>query len=293
MKGMKIFMNSKMSLLKTIGICFFSILILVLCQVIASFWYHLDLYGVENIFFMLTNIGLLYFILKLFVEKVLKKKLEYFRIKKSSISLKWIIVSIILPIFVIVCLYIFVPGKLYYNGFSATRNIFIILQGVFNIGISAGVAEEIIFRGIIMKTLEDKYNMKIAIIIPSLLFGILHLFNGNIDLLSAFLLILGGTIIGIMFSIITYCSNSIWFSVLVHSVWNMVIIGGICNFGIVRDSYSVSYYLLKDVNPILTGGEFGVEVSVFAIIGYVLTIIYSVNHFKKNNIRKIDSNTRS
>lgn len=287
-EGNENIMNSKMSLLKIIGIYFFSILILVLCQVIASFWYYLDLYGMENIFFMFTNIGLVYLLLKLFVEKILKEKLECFRIGKFNISLKWIIVSIILPIFVVACIYIFIPGKFYYNGYSATKNISIILQGIFTIGISAGVTEEIIFRGIIMKILEDRYNIKIAIIIPSLLFGLLHIFNGQIDFFSMVLLILGGTTVGIMFSLLTYYSNSIWFSALVHSVWNMIIIGGICNFGIVKDSYAISYYLLEDVNLILTGGEFGIEVSIFAMVGYLLMIMYAVIFMKKeNNLNEI------
>lgn len=47
------------------------------------------------------------------------------------------------------------------------------------------------------------------------------------NIISILLLLVAGTSVGIMFSLIVYESGSIWCSALVHGTWNIIMIGGI------------------------------------------------------------------
>ena len=41
-------------------------------------------------------------------------------------------------------------------------------------GIAAGFVEEMVFRGVILNALKKRWNIKVAVIVPSMLFGIVH-----------------------------------------------------------------------------------------------------------------------
>ena len=64
-------------------------------------------------------------------------------------------------------------------------------------------------------------------------------------------------------------SGSVWNNGLVHAVWNIVIIGGGLSIGEEADSYSVMSYVLDSKAFAITGGEFGIESSVIALIAYI------------------------
>lgn len=49
-----------------------------------------------------------------------------------------------------------------------------IVAGIFYIGIAAGFMEEMVFRGLILNCIKKAWNEKAAIIIPSVLFGFVH-----------------------------------------------------------------------------------------------------------------------
>ena len=42
-------------------------------------------------------------------------------------------------------------------------------------GIAAGFVEEMVFRGVILNLLRKKWNRKVAVIVPSVLFGMVHI----------------------------------------------------------------------------------------------------------------------
>ena len=56
-----------------------------------------------------------------------------------------------------------------------------------------------VFRGVIMGLLEKWGNIKIAVIVPSVLFGLLHVLNGKLNLLSFIQLLIAGTVVSILF----------------------------------------------------------------------------------------------
>ena len=83
-----------------------------------------------------------------------------------------------------------------------------------------------VFRGVILNVLKKKWNIQAAVIVPSILFGFVHILGMNFSVGSCLLVILAGTMVGVMFSLIAIESGSVWNSGVVHAVWNIVIIGG-------------------------------------------------------------------
>jgi len=134
-----------------------------------------------------------------------------------------------------------------------------------------------------MSVIEKRFNKKIAIIVPSVLFGLVHIIGMGFNLLSCALVLLAGTMVGIMFSLIASETKSIWNSAIVHVFWNIIIIGGILWIGTEFDEYSLFSYILDEKSFLLTGGEFGIESSIIAVIGYSLVCLLAVLSNKKKN----------
>ncbi len=254
--------------------CIVAILVLVVSQGIASIWYVVNIEGLDSILFGITYVLLTYLLLNLFIKKYSKQSLASFYIPKFRISRKWFLIAIILPVLVLSMLFLFIPGSFYTNDFSFYENFGITIETVFATGLAVGMVEEMVFRGIIMHAIESCSNIKWGVLLPSFIFGCMHLLNGKLNLASVLLLLVGGTLVGIMFSLITYTNRSIWPSMIVHAFWNTLVIGGIVSFGADKDPYAISGYLFQNENIFLTGGEFGIEVSIFAIMGYIAVIIY-------------------
>lgn len=78
--------------------------------------------------------------------------------------------------------------------------------------IVAPLSEEIIFRGFIFKIIRQKYSTSIAIIINSFLFGIIHLSPSAI---------IPASILGAALSIIRIKTNSVYGSIIIHSLHNL------------------------------------------------------------------------
>ncbi|MEG0107342.1 MAG: CPBP family intramembrane glutamic endopeptidase, partial [Lachnospiraceae bacterium] len=122
--------------------------------------------------------------------------------------------------------------------------------------LGAGIVEEIVFRGFIMNALSMRFNKTIAIIVPSLLFGVVHTIGMDFDFLSCALVLVAGTLVGVMFSLITIETKSIWNSAFVHALWNIVMI---------------------------TGGDFGIESSVISVIAYAIVSLIAFRGIKNKN----------
>lgn len=88
-----------------------------------------------------------------------------------------------------------------------------------------GFLEEVIFRGFLFKALA-KDNVKMAIIVSSITFGlghILNLFNGSgMDLIANLCQIVGAVACGFLFVIIFYRGGSLISCVIAHAIHNAV-----------------------------------------------------------------------
>lgn len=107
-------------------------------------------------------------------------------------------------------------------GFAMSMSVLESLLYVFSM-LLVGFLEEIIFRGFLFVEMA-KDNVKTAIIVSSITFGIGHivnLFNGSgADLFSNMLQVVYAIAAGFLFTIIFYKTKSLWPCIITHSVLN-------------------------------------------------------------------------
>lgn len=90
-----------------------------------------------------------------------------------------------------------------------------LLYGLFVMSITPGICEEIMFRGVILNA-YDKLGYKKGILITALLFGIFHFNLVNF---------IGPLILGIVFGIMVYRTNSLYSSIIGHTLNNAIAVG--------------------------------------------------------------------
>jgi len=161
-------------------------------------------------------------------------------------------------------------------------NSFNALIPAFNMALGAAVIEEIIFRGILYRILEEKLGSYISVVISAVLFGFLHLVNPNSSILAAIAIaIQAGLLLAAAY---TYTRN-LWFPIAIHFAWNFAQSGiyGASTSGIqIRHSLFTSHI---EGNPLFTGGAFGPEASLQAtIFGLAAGLILLWLSKKQNNI---------
>jgi membrane protease YdiL (CAAX protease family) len=278
-----------MKYIKAIGISLLAIVLLVVSQLLAGVvatcflelgapaWIDIPVCGILYPVFALL-------LAKYLMDKLLRQKLSECGISPFGLKLKWVVFAILLPSAVTVCYLLIIPGEYVSSGMSNARAFETVLTGVLYTGIAAGVVEEMVFRGFIFHALEKAWNTKVALIVPSLLFGIVHIIGMNFSVGSCLLVIVAGTAVGIMFTLIRIESGSIWSSALVHAMWNIIIIGGVLTISETPDEYSIATYVLSMKSFAVTGGEFGIESSVIALAGYVIVSFLAVLMIRKHRL---------
>jgi uncharacterized protein len=127
-----------------------------------------------------------------------------------------------------------------------------------------GVFEETLFRGILFRFLEEGFGSWIALTLTALFFGFSHLSNPNVTVWSAIAIALeAGVSIGAAYM----ATRSLWFAMGFHTAWNFLqgnIFGvAVSGNGAPTDSLFVP---LIQGNQWLTGGAFGIEASVIAVV---------------------------
>lgn len=281
-----------MSSKKVIAGSFGAITILVASQMISQLTASLFISikvpeGICNILAGVIYIVLTFLLLKFFTIKALKIRMKDLGIPKISIDVKWIIITILLPA-VVKAIYLFLFSGEYVSSEMNNSQIFSTLStGIVFTGIAAGFVEEMVFRGVIFNLIKLKWNYKTAVLIPSVLFGLVHIIGMDFSIISCLLVLISGTMVGIMFSMIEIESGSVWNSGIVHAVWNIIIIGGGLAINQEADEYSVMTYVLKSDSFALTGGEFGIESSIVSLLGYAAVTLAAIFMIKKKEKLRI------
>ena len=128
--------------------------------------------------------------------------------------------------------------------------------------ISAGVLEELVFRGVLFRILESRFGTWVALFGSAALFGLLHLLNANASVQGAVAIIFEA---GILLAAAFVLTKHLWFPIGIHIGWNFAE-GGL--FGVAVSGGAASGFLEGTMNgPVwLTGGDFGPEASVAAIV---------------------------
>lgn len=277
------------SILKNIGVILLSVIVFlagsILQNVVLNFPINQNL---GYIISCVLRIAVTILLAWLVSAKLLKIDAENLGIKFRNIKLPLIILAFALPLLILIFYAFIMSGKHYV---AKEGKLFeSLIYGFFYIGLPAGICEELIFRGMIFRYMKKTLGQKAAIIVPAILFACVHILNmQTFNLLDLLLLILAGSSVAVMFTFFALNSNSIWPGALAHSLWNFLIIGNVFGIGEIVNGKPNSSYIIIPVNSaskLLTGGNFGVEAALPAIIGYILVsiCIYLISKNKKDII---------
>lgn len=238
---------------------------------------------VRNIFMGILYISFVICGLLVICEGLLKINFRDCRILPIRIKTLWIIIAFIMPLLVSGILLCF-PGEWLNIEFSTANVITTLSFTLMFFGISAPIVKEMIFRGMMLTVFEKKWNKGAAIVLTSVLFGIIHLIGQKMGLRDFLIMTLSVSLIGAILAIVTFITESIWSSVVIHMVWNIVIMGQIISIGGVRPLYSRYNYTFNSDSVLLTGGTFGIGSSLPAIVINIIFLIIVWKLWKKEEI---------
>ncbi|MFI7537311.1 lysostaphin resistance A-like protein [Streptosporangium sp. NPDC049376] len=152
------------------------------------------------------------------------------------------------------------------------------------LGVMAAVAvnEELLFRGILFRIVEERIGTWPALVLTSLLFGLSHLLNPHASLWGAIAIAIEA---GSMLAAAYAATRTLWVPIGVHFGWNFAAAG---IFGAEVSGSGVAQGLLSGVTSgpaALTGGEFGPEASLFAVVaGLLLTVVFMRLARRRGNV---------
>lgn len=152
----------------------------------------------------------------LITKYVIKEPLSYLFLKKHNL-VKNISIGLLIGVLQIS---IFVLITFFFRGISFNRiefeNLNLFFIAYFVAFFIQSSSEELLVRGMLTRALLNKYGKKVAIYGPSIFFGLLHLANNGVTLISTFNTIL----IGLFFAKLLFYQDNIMLTSGVHAGWN-------------------------------------------------------------------------
>jgi uncharacterized protein len=141
--------------------------------------------------------------------------------------------------------------------------------------LSAAVTEELLFRGVLFRIVEEWLGSWISLVVSSVVFGLVHLMNPTATWTGAiFISVEAGILLGAAYML----TRRLWMSMGFHFAWNYtqsgvfsgIVSGADADPGLIKDTIAGP--------ALLTGGQFGLEASVVAALfctttGVILTIM--------------------
>lgn len=137
-----------------------------------------------------------------------------------------------------------------------------LVSALVSIAIVPAFTEELLFRGILFRWLEEFVGSWAALALTSALFGAAHIMNPNATLLSSLAIAIEA---GVLLGAVYMLTRNLWMAMGLHAAWNFtqgeifdVPVSGIDSHGLVEAQLSGP--------PLLSGGAFGLEASVIAMV---------------------------
>lgn len=125
-----------------------------------------------------------------------------------------------------------------------------------------GISEEILFRGVLFRWLEEFGGSWLALLLTSAFFGAAHLMNPGASPIAAIGIAFEA---GVMFGAAYMLTRSLWLPIGLHAAWNFtqgeiydIPVSGLPVHGVVNAKLCC--------NPFLTGNGFGLEASLIAMV---------------------------
>lgn len=129
--------------------------------------------------------------------------------------------------------------------------------------VKSSVFEELLFRGVLFRSVEDMAGSWIAIVVSSLVFGLLHLLNPAATIAGAVYISIEA---GLLLAAAYLVTRRLWIAIGFHMAWNYVqsaVFSGVVSGGV---SLPGLFKVRIEGPSFVTGGSFGMEQSVFALV---------------------------
>ncbi len=147
---------------------------------------------------------------------------------------------------------------------------------------AAAVAEEVVYRGVLFRIIEERAGTYLALTLTGIMFGLSHLLNENASLWGAIAIAIEA---GFMLAAAYAATRSLWVPIGLHFGWNFAA-AGIFSTEVSGNGTHQGLLDAATSGPkLLTGGEFGPEGSVYAVgFGALLTIVFLWLAHRRGNI---------
>lgn len=127
--------------------------------------------------------------------------------------------------------------------------------------LSSGIFEELLFRGVLFRSIAEMFGNWISLVVSSAVFGLVHLFNPASTLTGAIYISIEA---GLLLAAAYVLTRRLWLSIGFHMSWNYtqsaifsgIVSGGVSEPGLIRSNIKGP--------EVLTGGSFGLESSIVA-----------------------------
>lgn len=119
-----------------------------------------------------------------------------------------------------------------------------------------GNEEEILCRGHVLVSVSRRYSVVTAIIVNSLIFGALHIFNSGLSVIGMINIIL----FGLFMSVVFIRTGNIWMVSAIHTMWNFAQ-GNIFGVFVSGNKMGETFLVTEAYGRmnIINGGDFGLE----------------------------------
>lgn len=141
------------------------------------------------------------------------------------------------------------------------------------------VGEEVLFRGIVFRMLDQQWGTTAALILSALLFGFVHITNDNATVWSSVAIAVeAGLLLGAAYK----WAGSLWLPIGIHWAWNFFQ-GPVFGFAVSGNDTSSLIKPVIEGSEWLTGGTFGAEASIPAFVtGLIFTALFLYWNWKRN-----------
>lgn len=125
-----------------------------------------------------------------------------------------------------------------------------------------GFAEELVFRGILFRWIEEFAGSWFALAFTSALFGLAHIMNPNATAFSSFAIAVEA---GILLGGAYMLTRSLWLPIGIHAAWNFTQ-GSIFDVNVSGTNAEGLVTAELSGPELLSGGAFGLEASIIALV---------------------------
>lgn len=134
-----------------------------------------------------------------------------------------------------------------------------------------GVGEEVLFRGIVFRMIDDRWGTAVGLIASALIFGFVHITNSNATVWSSLAIAVeAGLLLGAAYK----WSGTLWVPIGIHWSWNYFQ-GPVFGFAVSGNGTQSLITPVIQGSDWLTGGSFGAEASIPAfVLGLALAIVF-------------------